>query len=290
MTEKYILYANIHTLNELKRFGYSMTELTGIGKTDRERLTAILRNTKGTISVADTANILDVDATNAAKMLSRWTKKGWMSRVRRGLYVPVPLDSLTTDIPLEDPWLVADRLFSPCYIGGWSAAEYLDLTEQIFSTILVMTCQQPRNRNLDIKGTVFMLRTISEKAIFGLKPVWRGQVKISVSDPTRTILDMLVDPGLGGGIRSVNKMVGNYLKSKNKNLELLIQYGERLGNGAIFKRLGFLLEKFAPQETTAIENCYQRLTAGNAKLDPNLNNIKLITRWRLWVPENWKRR
>ena len=53
-----------------------MTELTGIGKTDRERLTAILRNTKGTISVADTANILDVEATNAAKMLSRWTKKG----------------------------------------------------------------------------------------------------------------------------------------------------------------------------------------------------------------------
>jgi predicted transcriptional regulator of viral defense system len=267
-----------------------MAELTGIGKTDRERLTAILRNTKGTISVADAANILDVDATNAAKMLSRWTKKGWMSRVRRGLYVPIPLDSLTTDIPLEDSWLVADRLFSPCYIGGWSAAEYLDLTEQIFSTILVMTGQKPRNRNPEIKGTVFMLRTISEKAMFGLKPVWRGQVKISVSDPTRTILDMLVDPGLGGGIRSVNEMLGNYLKSKNKNLELLIQYGERLGNGAIFKRLGFLLEKFASQETIAIENCYQRLTAGNAKLDLKLNNVKLITRWRLWVPENWKRR
>jgi len=266
-----------------------MTRLTGIGKIDRGRLSAILRNTKGTVSVEDAANILDVDATDAAKMLSRWTKNGWMSRVWRGLYIFVPLESRTADIPLEDPWLVADRLFSPCYIGGWSAAEYFDLTEQIFNTIMVMTVQNPRNRRPDIKGTVFMLRTISKKAMFGLRPVWRGQVKISVSDPTRTILDFLIDPGLGGGIRSVNEMLGNYLKSENKNLGLLIEYGEQLGNGAVFKRLGFLLEKFASDETEAIENCYQRLTAGNAKLDPKLNNVRLITRWRLWVPENWKR-
>jgi len=266
-----------------------MARLTGIGKIDRERLAAILRGTKGTVSVEDAANILDVDATDAAKMLSRWTKKGWMSRIRRGLYVSVPLESRTADIPLEDSWLVADRLFSPCYIGGWSAAEHFDLTEQIFSTILVMTVQNPRNRRLDIKGTLFMLRTISANAMFGLETVWRGQVKISVSDPTRTILDLLVDPGLGGGIRSVNDMLGNYLRSENKNLGLLIDYGEQLGNGAVFKRLGFLLEKFASDEAKAIENCYQRLTAGNAKLDPKLNNVRLITRWRLWVPENWKR-
>jgi predicted transcriptional regulator of viral defense system len=266
-----------------------MTMLTGIGKTDRKRLAAILRGTKGTISVEDAANILGVDATDAAKMLSRWTKNGWMSRVRRGLYVSVPMESRTADMPLEDPWLVADRLFSPCYIGGWSAAEYFDLTEQIFNTIRVMTVQNPRNRRLDIKGTVFMLRKISESAMFGLKPVWRGQVKISVSDPTRTILDFLVDPGLGGGIRSANEMLGNYLRSENKNLGLLIEYGEQLGNGAVFKRLGFLLETFASDEAEAIENCCQRLTAGNAKLDPKLNNVRLITRWRLWVPENWKR-
>ena len=266
-----------------------MGMLTGIGKTDRERMAAIIRGTKGTVSVEDAARLLGVTSTDAAKMLSRWSKKGWMSRVRRGLYVSVPLESRTADVPLEDPWLVADRLFSPCYIGGWSAAEYFDLTEQIFSTVLVMTVQKPRNRRPDIKGTVFMLRTISEKAMFGLKPVWRGQVKISVSDPSRTILDMLVDPVLGGGIRSVKDMLGNYLRSENKNLEQLIEYGERLGNGAVFKRLGFLLEKIAPDETKAIDECCKRLTAGNAKLDPKLNNIKLITRWRLWVTEKWKR-
>jgi predicted transcriptional regulator of viral defense system len=124
--------------------------------------------------------------------------------------------------------------------------------------------------------------------MFGLKSVWRGQVKISISDPARTILDMLLDPFFGGGIRSVKDMLGNYLKSEKKNPEQLIEYAEKLGNGAAFKRLGFLLEKIAPDETKTLEDCRKRLTAGNARLDPKLNNNRLVTRWRLWVPENWK--
>ncbi|MBW1769001.1 MAG: type IV toxin-antitoxin system AbiEi family antitoxin domain-containing protein [Deltaproteobacteria bacterium] len=263
-----------------------MGQLTGIGKTDRERLASIIRGTKGTVSVKEAAGILNVVSTDAAKMLSRWAKKGWMSRVRRGLYIPVPLESRTADVPIEDPWIIAERLFTPCYIGGWSAAEYLDLTEQIFSTVMVMTAQKPRDRNPKIKGTAYKLKTVPENALFGLKSVWRGQVKVSISDPTRTILDMLSDPVFGGGIRSTQDMFLNYLRSENKNLELLLEYAERLGNGAVYKRLGFLLELVASDEKEAIEQCRTRLTAGNTRLDPNLNNKRLITSWRLWVPEN----
>ncbi len=51
-----------------------MDQLTGIGKTDRERMASIIRGTKGTISVKEAAGILDVPSTDAAKMLSRWAK------------------------------------------------------------------------------------------------------------------------------------------------------------------------------------------------------------------------
>jgi predicted transcriptional regulator of viral defense system len=46
-----------------------------------------------------------------------------------------------------------------------------------------------------------MVRTVSQEALFGIKPVWRNTVKVNVSDPTQTILDMLDDRGLGGGLR-----------------------------------------------------------------------------------------
>ncbi len=264
-----------------------MENLTGIGKEDRKRLSAIFRETKGTISVEDAAGILKVSSTDAAKMLSRWAKKGWLSRVRRGLYIRVALESYTTDIPLEDPWIIAERLFSPCYIGGWSAAEYWDLTEQIFRTVVVLTTQKPRNRTPVIKGTNFLLHTISEKALFGTKPVWRGQIKVSISDSSRTILDILTDLGLGGGIRPTVGMFLSYLQSENNNIQLLIDYAKRLGNGAVFKRLGFLLERYAPDQKAAENECKAQLTKGNTKLDPTLKADRLITRWRLWVPESW---
>ena len=264
-----------------------MNKISGIGKGDRKKLSAIFRETKGTISVQDAANILKTTSTDAAKMLSRWASKSWLSRVRRGLYVRMPLESYTTDIPLEDSWIIADRLFSPCYIGGWSAAEYWDLTEQIFRTVVVITTQKPRNRSPIIKGTEFMLRTVSEKALFGIKPVWRGQVKVSVSDPSRTIIDLLTAPKLGGGIRPTKDIFSNYVKSEEKKIDLLIEYAKRLGNGAVFKRLGFLLERLAPDQTQSIQICRDNLTKGLAKLDPSLNSEKLVTRWRLWVPTNW---
>jgi len=267
-----------------------MQELSGLGKTDRKRLTAVIRRSKGAISVGEAAEALQVSATDAAKMLSRWAGKGWLSRVRRGLYVSVPLESLTSDVPLEDPWLIADRLYSPCYIGGWSAAEYWDLTEQIFRSILVMTTRKPRERAPTIKNTKFVARTVQENALFGLKPVWRGQVKVSVSDPARTVLDMLSDPSLGGGIRPTTDVLLNYLKSELRNLELLIEYARRLGNGAVFKRLGFLLEHLAAEEEETLRACMAGLTKGNAKLDPALPAERLISKWRLWVPDSWKKK
>lgn len=264
-----------------------MDNITGIGKLDRKRLSEIIQGTKGTISVNESANILKVSDVDAAKMLARWAKKGWLSRIRRGIYVLIPLESQTSDVPLEDVWIIAERLYAPCYIGGWSAAEYWELTDQIFRTVVVMTKQKPRDRKPTIKGTKFLLRTVLEKAMFGSKPVWRGQVKVSVSDPTRTILDMLNDPQLGGGIRSTVDIFLNYLKSENRNINLLIEYAKRLNSGAVFKRLGFLLERYAPDEKDAIRICQSQLTKGNAELDPELEPDRLITKWKLWLPKSW---
>jgi predicted transcriptional regulator of viral defense system len=259
----------------------------GLGKIERTRLSDVLRGTKGSISVPQASGILGVSSSDAAKMLSLWAKKGWVRRIKRGFYIPVPLESRTADIPLEDAWPIAELLFAPCYIGGWSAAEYWDLTEQIFKTVLVLTTQKPRDRQPVIQGTSFLLRNIAEKDLFGLKSVWRGQVKVSVSDPTRTILDMLSDPQLGGGIRSTVDMFNAYLKSENKNMDLLIEYAKRFENGAVYKRLGFLLERVAPGEQSALNACTAGLTTGTAKLDPKLSADKLVTRWRLWIPQSW---
>ena len=126
--------------------------------------------------------------------------------------------------------------------------QHWELTEQIFRTIVIMTTKKPRNRKPVIMGSKFLLRTIPNNALFGTKTIWRGQVKVNISDPTRTVLDMLNNPALGGGLRPTVDVFLNYMNSKNKDTDLLITYADNLGNGAIFKRMGFLVSKFSPGE------------------------------------------
>ncbi len=264
-----------------------MNTVAGLGKKSRTKLANLLREAKGTISVDQAAKSFNLPPKDAAKILARWANQGWLSRVRRGLYVPVPLEARTGDVALEDSWIVAERLFSPCYVGGWSAAEHWGLTEQIFRSVLMMTTKKPRTRQPTIKGTSFVLRTILPESLFGTKPVWRGQVKVKVSDPSRTVLDMMDDPILGGGLRPSVDVFQNYLRSDMKDLKLLVSYAERLGSGAALKRLGFLLERYAVGEQPAIEACRKRMTKGNVKLDSSLPADRLVTAWRLWVSESW---
>lgn len=76
---------------------------------------------------------------------------------------------------------------------------------------------------------------------------------------------MLDDPGLGGGLRPIADVLRAYLSSPSKDPQLLVSYAERLGNGAVYKRLGFLLERLAPNENAIIEICRSRISSGNSK-------------------------
>jgi len=59
----------------------------------------------------------------------------------------------------------------------------------------------------------------------------------------------------------------------------------RAGDGAVFRRLGFLAERH-PDGAKLAELCRDRLTAGNSKLDPALDSKRLVSRWRLLIPAN----
>lgn len=261
---------------------------SGIGKLDRMRLTALIRRTQGTISIDETTEILEMSRKDASKYLSRLASKGWVSRLKRGIYIPVPLESASKNIALEDPWIVAEKLFNPCYVAGWSAAEYWGLTEQIFRTILIKTSRPQHNYQPLIKGTRFLLSATTQTRFFGLKTIWRGQTKVFISDPSRTLIDLLADPKLGGGIRPVSDMFSEYLNSEHKNLNLLADYALHFNKGSVFKRLGFLLERYSPHEEDILKLCKKHLTKGKVKLDPQLPSDVLATKWQLWIPRDWK--
>src|SRR6266536_4241365 len=127
----------------------------GIGPRYRGYLERLHRDAGATFDAEDAARILDMDQPDAARLLGYLARRGWLSRVRRGLYVAVPLDARRSGEWVEDPWVVAERIFGPCYIGGWSACAHWDLTEQLFRTLLVVTARRVRHRDVEIQGLPF---------------------------------------------------------------------------------------------------------------------------------------
>ena len=121
-----------------------------------------------------------------------------------------------------------------------------------------------------------------------MKTVWLANVKVKISDPSRTLVDMFMFPDFCGGLRFLVDVLKNYLSSDMKNIDQLIQYLDKSQNGAALKRLGFILESNFPAEQRLIEYCAKNLTSGYAKLIPNVSCEKLITRWRIWIPGLWK--
>ena len=254
----------------------------------RRKLAAVIREAGDIVQIADAERALDVPRTDAAKLLSRWSQQGWLRRVGPGAYAPVPLDSLGSEQVLDDPWVLVPALFEPAYVASRTAAEHWDLTEQIFRDIVVITAQPVRAKSQQHHGARFTLKHVTPDKLFGNKTVWRGRSRIAISDVHRTIIDMLDDPKLGGGIQHVADCLATYLAGKPRNDEKLISYADRLGNGAVFKRLGFLAERCAGTGVL-VEACRARLTKGNAKLDSTLPCRRLVSRWHLFVPESWSK-
>jgi predicted transcriptional regulator of viral defense system len=198
--------------------------------------------------------------------------------------IPIPLEAVSTDQTLEDAWVVIPDLFDPAYIGGWSAAEHWDLTEQVFRDICVFTSRAVAKRHRVIHNIPFVVTHVPQSQLFGTKTVWKKAKRILVSDPSRTIVDMLANPWTGGGIEHVLDCFKQYAASSHFNAEQLVDYADRLGNAAVFKRLGFLAERLPGDELLLSMACKSRLSKGNAQLDPMLKGDRLITRWRPFVP------
>jgi predicted transcriptional regulator of viral defense system len=261
-----------------------MHTLAGISESNRRLLTTLHRHTSGLVDVDEATRLLKLDRSKSAKLLAHWTGQGWARRLRRGLYLLVPLEATSPENWTEDPWLVAARLFAPGYIAGWSACEHWGFTEQMFRDVAVFTAAPLHQRSVSVDRTTFALRRIAKGALFGLSPVWRKSIAVQVSDPSRTIVDVLDQPRWGGGLRHVSQVLDAYLASTHRDEALLIEYVTRLGNAAVAKRLGYLWEVKVGADHGLLEPLRKRLTTGIALLDPAVEaRGPIVTRWNIRV-------
>jgi predicted transcriptional regulator of viral defense system len=240
----------------------------------------------GLISVSVAAEAIGASRRATAVRLAKLVRGGWLQRAHRGLYLIVPLEAKPGHrATVEDPWVLAKEVFAPCYIGGWSAAEHWDLTEQLFRSTLVVTAASVRSTQAAVLGNEFrVFRVPRTRLSAGVVSVWRGAEQVPVSGIERTLIDGLRTPALAGGVRHFAQMLKAYGERTDHDFEKLFSVAREAASGAAWKRLGYLIEVLWPERSDLLTRAHAHLTAGNARLDPTVRRKgHLLKRWRLLV-------
>lgn len=257
---------------------------SGISEKYRKLLDNLNLTQRGPFTASDAIKIFNFSERETSILLAYFARKGWLSRIRRGLYLTVPLGTINPGELKENPWIVASRVFAPCYIGGWSAAEYWEFTEQIFNSIVVFTTKKIRRKNIRIQGTDFLVKHIGEKYFGKTKYIWLENQKIQVSDPLQTVVDILDDPYTGGGMRNTAEIVREYFASQHRNDIGIVEHIKAGNNRTIYKRLGYLIETLKIDAGNLKEICKKNISAGFSLLDPAVDSKgRFNTKWNLRV-------
>jgi predicted transcriptional regulator of viral defense system len=260
-----------------------MLQPAGISGKGRSELAEVLGSGRRFITPADVVEALTVDPETAAKKLARWAEDGWVRRVRRGLYIGVPVDAANPTAWSEDALVVATEVWSPCYFTGWTAANHWGLTEQVFRTTVLKTTERVRTSTTRLLDHDYLVVHVTENALtWGLKSEWHGATRLRFADPARVVVDILDAPKLAGGIRLGAEIFGAYLDEHDPTS--LIDYGDRLGNRAVFKRLGYLIEALGREAPGVVAACQERISSGISSLDPDgPKGGRRVMRWRIRV-------
>ena len=240
---------------------------TGITGEGRREIARVLRAGRAFVTVDVVAGELGTGRIDAARKLARWCRQGWLRRARRGLYVPVPVEAENPTAWSQDPLLIAHAAWSPCYFTGWTAASHWGLTEQVFRTTVVRTAQRVRVSQQTLLDQEYLVGHVRAGDIWGVVPLWREGQRLQMADAARTVVDVLDDPRLAGGIRVAAELVAAYLADNDP--AKLVECADRLGNGAVFKRLGYILATMGLGNADLVEACRSRIKAGISMLDPS---------------------
>lgn len=235
-----------------------------------------------TFSIEDARRVLGHRETDPTRQfLERLQTKGWIRRIKRGRFAIIPLSSGEDRTPQLHEFIVAMELVSPAAIAYWSALNHHGMTEQLPQTVFVATNHPVRRPPGEVLGVSYKVISLRPEKFFGIVKDWINEMPFMVTDREKTIIDGLDLPQYVGGVAEVAKALSTVWTQLNESK--LRKYAVKIGNSAVAKRLGFLMETLGLGNVEAFRKVVT-LAPGFSPLDPKLpRHGKYNRRWGLLV-------
>lgn len=265
----------------------------GLSGRESRLLASLSAKGKTIFGLKDIIAELSCSYESAKVLVNNLAKKKWVLVLRRGIYLIVPLSAGVRSEYTEHEFVIASHLASPYYIAYWSALNFHGLTEQTPFTVFVATTKRVKGR--EILNVRYRFVTLGRRKFFGFEPVSIGASRVTVSDVEKSLVDGLDHPEHCGGIGEVAKGLSN--AAGTIGLDKMASYARKMGNSAVVKRMGFLLESLGFETgESLLKEMRTAVAPGMSALDPTLpRKGKYTSRWNLRVNvsaetlETWRR-
>ena len=252
-----------------------------VGPRTADLLAALYDRGRTTFTYDDVLEITGLGRLSARSLTSKAERRGLVSRLKPGLFVIVPPELGSVGEYASNPYVIARDLAGgkDYFLSHASAMELHRMTTQ--PQLVVYTSSPKRIRNRIIHGTEFRFVFVRPEHVFGTARHWVSkQESVMVSDLERTVIDGLRQPEYCGGITEVAK--GLWMRRADLRVSGIVDYALRLGNGAVVRRLGYLLDLYQLAPGSDLERLRGRLTVTYVNLDPILPPAgPHLRRWRL---------
>jgi len=257
------------------------TSLKTLGPQAAKLVTTLHERSRPVFRLGDVREITGLSESSARSFVRKLVDRGVVTRLKPGLFVLVPFELGKERQYLGNPLVVAREIMNgeDYYLSHATAMEIHGMLTQPWLVVTVTTVK-PR-RPLATLGVQFRFVRCRRRHLFGLTEHWvTKQEKVRVSDLERTIIDGLKQPEYCGGLTEVAK--GLWMRRQDVNVNRLMRYANRIGVGAVIRRLGFLLETYELADAQELGPLRQKLTATYVRLDPLLPaEGKCLRRWRV---------
>jgi len=215
------------------------------------------------------------------KLVHQLVKKRKLQRIQRGKYLVIPPVAWKTGRFTEEGVIIASYLVEPYYIGYWTALDFYGWTEQPSRTVFIASTKL--KRPVEFQGTKFKFIKLRPERFFGFEEHWVGDQKVKVADKEKTVVDCLDQPRYCGEIVEAAKGIWN--GRDDINFETVLKYALRMKNGAIIKRLGYLMDVLGIENTDFRSELKKHIGYGYLSLDPQGGTIcnHVDKEWRLRI-------
>ncbi len=178
-----------------------------------------------------------VDRNSANILATRLVKKGWLARVRKGMYQFIPAQM--GGYERHDWFMVLQAVRPPYYLSFLAAAYQHGLTTQRPALAQIATPRFIRAGYLTAQRGMEQV-VIGEQRFFGMRSETRDGLTINIAEPEKAVVDCVHVVNKSGGIMEVARIVQG--AARRLDVATLVDYALRMDNKALLQRLGYLLE------------------------------------------------